>query len=717
MHTLKYTILIAIIAIAATSVSHAVTLVGQADVGSNLTGDDYVLTESVTFSSGNGFSVSNGTFDGDGFTMTGTGGSVGLNVGGNATVGNVTINDAIDQGVAINGSNVVVDNVTINNAGRMGIWILGGDTIEVSNCAISGSGFLHSSFLNGILAGAGPPVSNVNIHDNSVSGSKNSNIHLTAGLTGTNFVDNNDVTNGLSIGIRIESQSNLVVSNNIISGHFNAEGIRVRGNAGNISIDGNTISNNSAEGIDFNATETAPCDITGNTVADNGSPEIFQKDIDVRGNLVRGNIHNQGSSGAVIFITRNRVDAEAGVNVVDIGPATGATFHVEHNTVRNYLDGAIRNFDGLANYNYNLITENTVQGTTALQTNFDGTATHLSNIVWNPLATGGLCDGGSKTVILKAGVGPICTLTTDNPQFISTDPFNGAFLAPGCGASNPLISNGSIGAAGDADGDGTPDCDDPEVCDGLDNDGDGQVDEGFDADGDGTADCNDGCPDDPNKIAPGDCGCGVADTDTDGDGTADCDDLCPDDPNKIAPGGCGCGIADTDTDGDGTADCDDLCPDDVLKIAPGDCGCGIADTDTDGDGTPDCDDLCPDDPNKIAPGDCGCGIADTDTDGDGVADCNDNCVYAANPGQEDCDNNDIGDVCEAFTEDAYCAQAEAATLDCICTAPLPTSNAELCAVVIACIDAAVASVPLCDPAACKASILTTINTAMGTNCQ
>ena len=48
-----------------------------------------------------------------------------------------------------------------------------------------------------------------------------------------------------------------------------------------------------------------------------------------------------------------------------------------------------------------------------------------------------------------------------------------------------------------------------------------------DADGDLTADCIDGCPTDANKIAPGVCGCGVADVpttwyaDTDGDGFGD----------------------------------------------------------------------------------------------------------------------------------------------------------------------------------------------------
>jgi len=146
-----------------------------------------------------------------------------------------------------------------------------------------------------------------------------------------------------------------------------------------------------------------------------------------------------------------------------------------------------------------------------------------------------------------------------------------------------------------------------------------------DTDGDGTPDCHDGCPNDPAKIAPGPCGCGVPDTDTDGDGTPDCIDGCPNDPAKIAPGACGCGVAEVDSDGDGTPNCIDGCPNDPAKIAPGPCGCGVVEIDTDGDGAPDCIDGCPNDPAKVTPGQCGCGAPDTDSDGDGTADCNDLC--------------------------------------------------------------------------------------------
>ncbi len=168
----------------------------------------------------------------------------------------------------------------------------------------------------------------------------------------------------------------------------------------------------------------------------------------------------------------------------------------------------------------------------------------------------------------------------------------------------------------------------------------------------GMIDCNNNGVPDSEDISGGtsqDCdGNGVPDecqADSDGDGVIDPCDGCPADPDKLAPGDCGCGTPDTDSDGDGTADCMDGCPSDPNKIAPGDCGCGTPDTDSDGDGVADCIDGCPSDPNKFDPGICGCGVPDTDGDGDGWADCVDNCPATYNPGQEDCDNDGIGDAC------------------------------------------------------------------------
>lgn len=73
----------------------------------------------------------------------------------------------------------------------------------------------------------------------------------------------------------------------------------------------------------------------------------------------------------------------------------------------------------------------------------------------------------------------------------------------------------------------------PEICDGQDNDCDGNTDEGFDQDGDGIADCFDNCPDDAN---PGQ-------EDADCDGVGDACDLCDGGDDSV------------DENGDGLPDC------------------------------------------------------------------------------------------------------------------------------------------------------------------
>ncbi len=443
--------------------------------------------------------------------------------------------------------------------------------------------------------------------------------------------------------------------------------------------------------------------VVGGGISGLAAAQIFVKNVDVIGNAVKGRVFIQANSGQTVNVKRNCIDGEGASQVMDIGPAGGATFLVENNTINNYTNDAIRiHSAGTAQFNYNLITGITAQynrGTYAFPA---ATSSLVDNVFWNPTGTGGACAGGADAVSPSGGAAT-CPNASDDPQYQSLDVFNPLFLAPGCGAANPLIRNGSRGAHGDSDGDGTADCDDAEVCDGLDNDGDGQIDEGFDADNDGIADCFDNCPGTVNPDQ----------TDTDDDGAGDACDGCPDDPAKTAPGDCGCGVVETgDTDLDGTPDCLDGCPNDPNKIAPGDCGCGIADTDTDNDGTPDCVDECDDDPNKIAPGDCGCGVADTDTDSDGVPDCDDNCPNTSNPGQEDCNNDGIGDVCEAVTEAEKCAAVELAVIDCVCNSDVNLTNMnDFCDFLIQCLDAAIAAADLCDPDSCRATVLANINTS------
>ncbi len=92
-----------------------------------------------------------------------------------------------------------------------------------------------------------------------------------------------------------------------------------------------------------------------------------------------------------------------------------------------------------------------------------------------------------------------------------------------------------------------------------------------DPDGDGVPSCFDGCPNDPNKLDPGVCGCGVVDdlTDTDGDGLVDCLDPDPNDPDNPVPQGAPGGQT---TPGDGNG-LDIFLP--ILPLGPPMCGIGL----------------------------------------------------------------------------------------------------------------------------------------------
>ncbi|MDM9632824.1 T9SS type A sorting domain-containing protein, partial [Robiginitalea aurantiaca] len=191
-----------------------------------------------------------------------------------------------------------------------------------------------------------------------------------------------------------------------------------------------------------------------------------------------------------------------------------------------------------------------------------------------------------------------------------------------------------------------------EVCDGMDNDNDGMIDEGFDQDNDGVADCFDDCDD---RI------------DTDMDGVPDCIDKCAgfddtiDSDNDGIPDGCD-NCDDGDDDGDGVKNCDDICSagDDNLDTdgdgTPDACDTCNDDGDDDGDGVKNCDDICSaGDDNLDTDGDgtpdaCDTCNDDGDDDGDGVKNCDDIC--SAGDDNLDTDGDGTPDACDTCSDDA-----------------------------------------------------------------
>ncbi|MDB4264367.1 BspA family leucine-rich repeat surface protein, partial [Flavobacteriaceae bacterium] len=117
-----------------------------------------------------------------------------------------------------------------------------------------------------------------------------------------------------------------------------------------------------------------------------------------------------------------------------------------------------------------------------------------------------------------------------------------------------------------------------------------------------------------------------------------------------------------DQDGDGVYDINDTCPRTDSGFEVDAKGCALNQLDSDNDGVFDDVDECPDTPEQelnnvqgtptygeLIPtvvDEKGCGASQRDTDSDGIVDTEDNCIETANADQADTDGDGIGDVCD-----------------------------------------------------------------------
>jgi Putative metal-binding motif/Thrombospondin type 3 repeat len=192
-----------------------------------------------------------------------------------------------------------------------------------------------------------------------------------------------------------------------------------------------------------------------------------------------------------------------------------------------------------------------------------------------------LIDGVESPAITAFVADADCVNRDGDPSWTCARDCDALTCKADCDDSDPTIYPGNV-----------------DICNGRDDNCNGQIDEDDDTDGDGVGDCVDNCVSIPNSNQ----------SDADLDGLGDACDNCP---NVANPG-------QQDFESDGIGDACDNCP---VDINP-------SQLDSDGDGVGDPCDTCPTVPNPN-PG-------QGDSAGDGIGDTCDNCPTVANPDQNPC---------------------------------------------------------------------------------
>ena len=228
----------------------------------NIAGETFILNQNIS-TSGTCFTIEADdiTLDGNGFTITGDGTGVGVELSfrTGVTVKNLTI-VSFDRGMrgifgGLPGGNIITGNTISGNSA--GIDFNSGVNNSIIGNTVSGNASNEGISLNG---GENNSIIGNTVTDNSSGG-------ITINSSDGNSITGNTVSGSTNTGIAIISSNNNDVSNNDLSNNVGT-GIRLNTSSNN-NISGNSISNSNNDGISLFLSNSNS--ISDNTVSGSGN--------------------------------------------------------------------------------------------------------------------------------------------------------------------------------------------------------------------------------------------------------------------------------------------------------------------------------------------------------------------------------------------------------------------------------------------------------------